>query len=408
MRSVPVTLMIHRRMHLVRLFVVASACALVACARDIPPDARWPDRGMPILGTGPLGYVTNDGDDTVSVIELGTLREIARRPVGLDPVSPEAPHHLAIDPVSGSLWVGLANNTLAAGGGIHGSHGAGMLPSYVQRLNLHDLVPDAFVHVDPNLGDIVRGASDHVITTHFDLATALDVHTRGAPVEEGYGALYVIDGVDMQPLARIAVCTAPHGAAITRDGSMALIACYGDDGVAFVDLTVTPPSVVARVPVGPMPGNVSAPRFGPYSVALSPDESFAFVGVLDGQAVRRIDMRTHTEVTDHAVTLDGKAFFGAFDVAGAHYWVATQARDSVTRIDVAMAAVDLRHGFAPADCLSPHEAVYVASLHRVFVVCEGDHTRPGAIVALDPDTLAMIDRIEVGVYPDVMRVVEAR
>ena len=175
------TLMSPWRRRIVPFFVGASACVVVACASDIPADARWPDRNMPIVGTGPLGYVTNDGDDTVSVIELTTLREIARRPVGIDPVSPEAPHHLAVDPVSGFVWVGLANNTLAAGGGIHGSHGAGMSPSYVQRLNIHDLVPDAFVHVDANLGDIVRGANDDVITTHFDLATALDVHTRGAP-----------------------------------------------------------------------------------------------------------------------------------------------------------------------------------------------------------------------------------
>jgi DNA-binding beta-propeller fold protein YncE len=380
---------------------------LTACAADLPPDARWPDRTAPIVGSGPLGYVTNDGEDTVSVIELTTFREIARRPVGLDPVSPEAPHHLAVDPVSGFVWVGLAENAFAAGGGLHGSHGAGVLPSYVQRLDIHDLVADAFVHVDPNLGDIVLGASDHVITTHFDLSTALAVAAMGAPVEQGYGALYVLDGVSMQPLSRIDVCTAPHGAAITHDGNLALIACYGDDAVAFVDLSVTPPNVLARVPVGPMPGNVAAVRYGPYAIAFSPDESFAFVGVLDGTAVRRIDVHARTEVTADAVVLDGKAFFGAFDPTGARYWVPTQARDSLTRIDVAMAVADLRHPFLPADCLSPHEADYVASLHRVFVVCEGDHTTPGSIVSLDPDTLAMIDRIEVGVYPDVMRVVEA-
>jgi YVTN family beta-propeller protein len=384
-----------------------ALCLLGACTSDLPPDATWPSRGQPIVGTGLLGYVTNDGDDTVSVIELTTFREIARRPVGLDPISPEAPHHLAVDPARGYVWVGLAENAFAPGGGLHGSHGGGTLPSYVQRLDIHDLVPDAFVHVDPNLGDIVLGAGDHVITTHFDLAEALAVAAMGAPVEQGYGALYVLDGLSMQPLARVDLCTAPHGAAVTHDGSLALVACYGDDAVAFVDLSGATPNVLARVPVGPMPGNVIAPRYGPYAVALSPDESFALVGVLDGTAVRRIDLASRTEVTDHAVVLQGKAFFGAFDDTGAHFWVPTQARDSLTRIDVATAAVEMRQPFMPADCLSPHEADYVASLHRVFVVCEGDHLGAGSIVAMDPDTLAILDRIEVGVYPDVMRIAEA-
>jgi DNA-binding beta-propeller fold protein YncE len=383
-----------------------ALCALVGCTPESPSTARWPDRSEPIAGTPPLGYVTNNGEDTVSVVELSTLREVARRPVGFDPVDPEAPHHLALDPSHGWVWVGLSNVGLVSGGGLHGGHGGGLLPSYVQRLSLSDLVADSDVRVDPNLGDIVLTTDERIVTTHFDLATALDVASRGAPVEEGYGALYVLDGASMHTLAHVALCTAPHGAAITRDGALAAVACYGDDAVAFVDLTVTPPAVLARVPAGPGPGTVSAPRYGPYAIAFSPDESFVLVGVLDGQAVRRIEVATRTETTTAAVVLDGRAFFGSFDPAGARYWVATQGRDSVTRIDVATGALDGRHGFSATDCVSPHEAVYVASLDRVFVVCEGDHASPGALVAVDPDTLDVVGRLELGVYPDVLRVVE--
>jgi DNA-binding beta-propeller fold protein YncE len=173
-----------------------------------------------------------------------------------------------------------------------------------------------------------------------------------------------------------------------------------------VDLSASPPTVLARVPVGPSPGTVSAVHYGPYAVAFAPDESFVLVGVLEGQAVRRIEVPTHTETTTAAVVLDGQAFFGSFDPSGARYWVATQGRDSVTRIDVAAGALDARHGFS-TDCVSPHEAVYVASLDRVFVVCEGDHTTPGALVALDPTTLDVMGTLALGVFPDVLRVVEA-
>lgn len=381
-------------------------CALAACAADPPATARWPDRREPVVGTRPLGYVTNNGEDTVSVIELGTLREVARRHVGFDPVDLEAPHHLAVDPVTGWVWVGLSNVGVISGGGLHGSHGSGLLPSYVQRLHLEDLVADSDVRVDPDLGDIVRASGDRILTTHFDLAAALAIAARGGPVQQGYGALYVIDGTSMQTLSHIALCTAPHGATVTRDGMLAIVACYGDDAVAFVDLSASPPSVLASVPVGPGPGTVSAVHYGPYSVALSPDESFVLVGVLEGQAVRRIEVASRTETTTAAVVLDGQAFFGSFDTTGARYWVATQGRDSVTRIDVASGALDARHGFS-TECVSPHEAVYVASLDRVFVVCEGDHTTPGTLVAIDPTTLDVVGMLELGVYPDVLRVVEA-
>lgn len=368
----------------------------------------WPDRFEPIEGTGPLAYVTNNGEDTISVLELEPLREIARRPVGMVPVDPEAPHHLTIDPVAGHVWVGLSNVGLVEGGGLHGAHGTGSLPSYVQRLALVDLRPELDVRVDSNLGEIVQTGDGRVLTTHFDLLRALDVATRGAPAEEGWGALVALDADSMERLDRVPLCTAPHGMAVTSDGALGVVACYGDDAVAIVDLGTEPPSVLARVPVGPDPGTITALRHGPYAVSIAGDDTFAYVGCIEGTSVRAIDLRTRTELSARAILADGAAFFGSFDASGARYWVATQNRDTVTQVDTATSTITARQRFAGGECVTPHEAVYVASLDRVLVVCEGDHTASGRVVALAPDTLEIVGMVDVGIYPDALRVVEPR
>lgn len=385
-----------------------AVAGMVGCGGDEPATARWPDRSEPIEATPPLAFLTNSGDDTVSVVELATMTEVARRYVGMTPVDVESPHHLAIDPAAGYVYVGLSNTGTREGGGLHGSHGGGELPSYVQRLRLRDLVPEGEARVDSNLGDVLLLGGGRVASTHFDLAKALDAATRGAPVEEGYGALVVVDASTMQRSARLAVCTAPHGMATTRDGRTGVVACYGDDAVAIVDLASDPPAVVARVPVGPMPGDVTSVRYGPYGVTIAPDEAFAYVGVLDGTSLRRIDLASRADVPEGAIVLEGAAFFGSFDPRGARFWVPTQARDTLARVDVASSTIAARRAFTREECTSPHEAIYVASIDRVLVVCEGDHVGPGRLLAVDPTSLEIAGSVAVGVYPDAVRISEAR
>ena len=55
--------------------------------------------------------------------------------------------------------------------------------------------------------------------------------------------------------------------------------------------------------------------------------------------------------------------------------------------------------FDRATCEAPH-VVKRAKDGRVYVVCEGNHKDPGAVLEIDPDTLAVKKRWTVGVYPD--------
>jgi sugar lactone lactonase YvrE len=75
--------------------------------------------------------------------------------------------------------------------------------------------------------------------------------------------------------------------------------------------------------------------------------------------------------------------------------VPLQSPDGLARIDT-RAPSRVAYG---DECKKPH-VVRVAPDGRAYVVCEGDHVAPGAVLEVDPVTLATKKRWEVGVYPD--------
>ncbi|MEO8801025.1 MAG: hypothetical protein ABI551_24245, partial [Polyangiaceae bacterium] len=93
-----------------------------------------------------------------------------------------------------------------------------------------------------------------------------------------------------------------------------------------------------------------------------------------------------------------RAMISAFvDETGAI--VPLQAPDGLARVDIATETVTAQVAFTKDQCEAPH-AARKSSDGRVFVVCEGDHVKPGAVVEVDPTTLAVKARWVVGVYPD--------
>lgn len=379
--------------------------ALGACTEDVPSSSVWPDGTEPIRGQAPLGYISNNGDDTVSVVELTTMTELARVPVGLVPVHLEGPHHLTIDATNGWLYVGLSNVVTNAGSGPHGSHGTGTVPGNVQRLALPDLSPAGSVRVDPSLGDVVLSSDGRlVVSTHFELKKALDAVANDLPIADGWSSLVVADASTMTRRAVVPVCTAPHGAVLTSDNTTALVACYGDDRIAYVDLTQDPPEVVARVLVGPEARDRPPSRYGPYAIALSPDGRRAFIGNLDSQDVRVLDIEARAMVDGFRTRAGGAAFFGAFSRDGALFYVPTQGLDGLAVLGAASGEVVQMRTFTADECEAPHEVV--VSDGRLLLVCEGDHRGPGRLVALDATSLAIEASVELGVYPDALRVLD--
>ncbi len=386
--------------------LIVAALAIAACGEDLPSMSQWTSGHSVVRGEAPLAYISDNGSDTVSIVELRTMTLRARLPVGLDIVQREAPHHLVAAADLGALYVGLSNVLPSGLVGIHADHGGGDLDSYVQRLDIADLSPDGWVRVDSNLGDIVRvPGTSRFVTSHFDLKRALDTISAGDPIEEASAALVVIDGETMQRIASLTICIAPHGVAINSAG-LAAVACYGEDTVAVVDLTASPPALRARVPVGAAAQPLPPPTYGPYAMTLSPDGSRAFVGLTEGRGYRVLDMASAAMMPGMVADVTGAAFFGAFSPDGATFYGPTQQLDTIVAIDAATLAPVASATLDAEVCVAPHVIEYIAALDELMLVCEGDHRTAGTLVALDPVTLEVRAFVAVGVYPDGISVVD--
>lgn len=345
-------------------------------------------------------YVTNNGSDTLSVLDRDG-EAVTTVPLDLEPDAREAPHHLAIDASSRSLFVALSfppDAQPTKKRDPHAGHGSGARLGKLARLDLPGLAGRAIRDVDENPGDVVlTHDGKRVLVTHFDMKRAMDVASRGgASPATMFASLVVLDATTMAKVGQRAVCVAPHGVVATRDGTTAFVACYGSDELAVVDLGA-PSLAVARHPLGAAQGVPGVPRYGPYSATLSPDEKLVVLADLEGQDVRVFD-REAKRFEGATVPLAAKAFMPAF-VDDHTLLVPLQAPDGLARVDLAARKVEARVTFAKDRCALPH-VVRVARDGRVYLVCEGDHRGPGSVLEIDRATLAEKRRWQVGVFPD--------
>jgi DNA-binding beta-propeller fold protein YncE len=341
-------------------------------------------------------YVTNNGSDTISVLDRDSDLVVTRS-VDIDPSAHEAPHHLAVDPHAKKLFVGLAFPPPPEDPkSPHSSHGNATTNGKLLELELASLTPITSVEVDENPGDVIlTHDGSKVLVTHFDMKRAMQAATAGRPPSEFFATLQVWDAKTMKKIGSRAICVAPHGIVTTRDDTKAIVACYGSDEIAIVDLT-SPSLPTSRFVLGASEGVLGAPKYGPYSAALSPSEKNLLVGDLESQDARVLNLQNST--FGEPISLGARAMISAFtDETSAI--VPLQSPDGLAKIDVVTGNILARAAFTKDQCEAPH-AIKIAEDGRAYVVCEGDHTHAGAVVQIDPNSLAITKRWTVGVYPD--------
>jgi DNA-binding beta-propeller fold protein YncE len=383
------------------LLALAWATALAGCSnrKKSVSAATTPGADVGILPAH-AGYVTDNGSDTITVFDRDGDR-VVHVPVDLDPRRHEAPHHLALDATHGRLFAALAfpepPPTDGNANDPHASHGRAEARGALVRLDLVRLAVNEARDVDENPGDVVlTHDGSRVLVTHFDMKRAMDVASAGGATSKMFASLQVWDAATMTLVGARPLCVAPHGVTTTRDDRTAFVACYGSDDLAVVDLT-NPSMPTAKYPVGPSPGAPGVPTYGPYSATLSPDERTVVIGDLEGMDVRVFEREARHVVGDRTVALGARAFMPAF-VNATTIVVPLQGPDGIARVDLDAGTVTARVGTAET-CRAPHVA-RVARDGRVYVVCEGDHVGAGAVVEVDPGTLAIVKRWTTGVYPD--------
>lgn len=403
-----------------RAWVPALALALAACSEDPkgtglqpPEDLQYahPDpwaEGTLVPPPGPGGriLITNSLDDTLSLIELDTVgtprfKELARVPVGLNPVELEGPHHTAVSPRGDFYYVGISNYVPGGGSGPHGTHGTGAEDGYCLKLDARDNRLVGSVRVDPNPGDVVVSRDGSTLyQTHFDTLKISELARQGVTDERRMDArLAIIDAATMSRKAMVPVCPAPHAVRLSADERTAYVACWSDE-VAIVDLTTSPPGV-QRVKVAANVGTAVRPQHEPYALTLSPTTGEAWVSSMATRQVQVLDPTTRTmDPTRTVQGLGGPPMFGAFTADGRTLYLPYQRVDALAVIDPATGLKLREVDLASAGCLNAHQVTLTPDERHGLVVCEGDHQGPGTLHAVDLAEGVVVGTVEVGIFPD--------
>src|SRR5262245_12768200 len=172
------------------------------------------------VGAGRL-LVTNSIDDTASLFDLAKLgqpdfAELARIPVGLNPVELEGPHHGAVDPSGEYYYVNISNYVPGAGGGPHGPRGTGLANGYVLKYRTSNNELVAYQEVDRSPGDLTISADGkELYITHYDIRKIIDVALMGGPQSDMNTRFVILDAETMTEKAALTLCPAAHGVRIS-------------------------------------------------------------------------------------------------------------------------------------------------------------------------------------------------
>nr|QKW93788.1 DNA-binding beta-propeller fold protein YncE [Vitiosangium cumulatum] len=393
------------------LLALLAPLALGACTRsDMPEldysiDPPWPSkRELPPIGSGRI-IVTNSMDDTLSLLDLDTLgspdwAELARVPVGLNPVELEGPHHSAMSPSGDYYYVGLSLFVPGAGSGPHGAHGTGTADGYCLKLDAKDNRLVGSVRVDRNPGDLIISADGRTLyQTHFDLLKINEVVARGETDERKMDArLAILDADTLTRKAMVPVCPAPHAVRLSPDEKRAYVACISDE-VAVVQLD-DEKLPVTRIKV-PNAGSALAPKHEPYALTLSPTDGALWVSSLKSRTVHYLDPESLQMVPERAIYgLRGSPMFGAVSADGRTLYMPYQTVEAVAVIDTATSAVKREIHLSPEGCLNVHQVELTPDGKHGLVVCEGDHRGPGTLHVLDLDAGTVTKTVPMGIFPD--------
>ena len=282
-------------------------------------------------------------------------------------------------------------------------HGMSDKFGYTERLALDDLRPLGEARVNTSPGDIALAPSgERLVVSHYDLVRAF----AETFLEERRASLIWFEpaenlGHETATESRLVVCVAPHAVVFSRDERRVFVACTGEDALAVVDLDER--EVLARVPVADSIGAPGSPVHEPY--ALLADATVERL-VITNLRSKTVSLFTVDELPERAWTtpLLGAPYFPAW-LDDQRLLVPLQSPSGAAILDAESGELVVEASYTAADCQSPHEAV-VSSDGRLFLVCEGDHVAAGSIVELDPETLAVQKRLDVGIYPDRLLLLE--
>jgi YVTN family beta-propeller protein len=374
------------------LVIAMVACACSSSSEDGDySGVAYPSQGPSFEPAGRrLGYVANRNSDTVSVLDLDAMTLLGTVPVGRDPVDIDGPKHVVVDAADGLAYVVLSYPFSIPSP--HAMTTQAPRSGYVEALDLSDLSIAGDLRVDANAGDVAFSpASGKLAVSHYDLPRALlgDLDARRANVVFVDPASAIATGE--ATANRVLVCAAPANIAFNADGSRVFVACTGEDSVVVVDSESQ--AVLSRVPAGNLAVNK------PYALVGDSIRQRVLVSNQVAATVSVFDMSDTPNVVS-TLSVPGTPFFATW-LSDSTVAVPFQAPNGVALFDVTSGELTLQVQYSDADCLNPAE-LSTTSDSRLRLVCSGDQYNPGAVVELDPVTLALLSSVAVGIYPERM------
>jgi hypothetical protein len=391
--------------------------ALAGCGERIPTYEGTPfphDPAPPSL-VGKI-VTSNNGDDTLSLVEPAAPATPQKIPVGFNPIDIEGPHHLSVDPAGKFVFVNLSLPAVAVGIGPHGAHGASVRPGWVLKLDTATGREVGRIDVDPNPGDNVLTADGRTLyVTHYDVPLWVANSGMGKDIRQGDSKLIVIDAETMTRKAKVPLCPAAHGVRLSPDEKQLYATC-GPDEIAVVDL---PAMTVRRVPLAPgIREDTGTCGRCPYALSVAPDgvvwvsstgmgsNARGLLSLYD-PALGDFDQAAHTQMLGAAMFA---AFVGGKDSYRAYVPERADGGDHVRIYQSQPRGMPLMQigdiPLARPDCQWAH--MLLAEGNRGYLICEGNHTDPGSFVWLDLEARAVLGSQKIGVFPDGLALVRAR
>lgn len=382
-----------------------AACGETVTVYDTPDGSPWAPMGPRWqVPAGGVALITNSLGNSVAVLDLAAGTVMGTYPVGVTPLTENGPHHLGLSAPESAVLIPLSFPPPALLPGPHAAHGSSVLPGILVKRSLDDFRLLGTAQLDPNPGELILSPDGtRAYVSHFDLARALaNPGMRARQVSN----LIVVNTHTMATVATVPLCVAAHGMVVSPDGNTLYAACYADDAIAVIDLRPALPTVTT-VPLGEALTMDRQPSYGPYSMSRTPDGSTVWTGTSASMSQVLFAFNTATNTFDMTRTLrrlGGYPMFPGYSPDGTTMVVPLQNRDGVLRVRFAASGPELLPAPIQADdCILPHAASFGPD-GRVYVVCEGRHsasrTENGRVLALDPETMTIAARFEVGPYPD--------
>jgi YVTN family beta-propeller protein len=215
--------------------------------------------------------ILNSDDDTLSVIDTSTYKEISRVHIG------RAPHHLILTPDRQVLIIAMSEG-------------------------------NELVFIDRTTGMVKRRLE---VSDPYQLGFSPDGKWFVA-ASLRLDRIDIYDGSTFQLVHRLPAATTPSHMGFSPDSRTAYVSLQGSDNLTAIDLASG--NVGWTVPVGPQPAGVWTLPSGKVLVALTGSDYVAEVDPHDGSTIRRI--RTGRGAHNFQISLDGRTLFVSNRVAG--------------------------------------------------------------------------------------------